>query len=311
MTKRACRWTQPTESAASQPQFVWRERRPNSSASRSESACSRVGRRAERRGERPTCLPIRKARRIFRGDSRDRAACASASRWRARPTHWAETWRRAADIVAQPAMQRAEFAAGDFVRNFRMGLERRGIKLRRQNIAYGVALKRAADAAGIPVHVLQAAVAIVGRRDAEIGFHARAPRLRQILHRELAFQHFQLEIEAQHDVEIVGHLVGVGADERTRHLVDGAVKGLERHVREPIGEGDPAAADRNRPRSRGCAPRYSPTGATGFHARRRRRRGRAGWRRAPDRPPVRTWRARPRAASKTARRRGRFHARGS
>ena len=99
----------------------------------------------------------------------------------------------AVDIVAQPAMQRAEFAVGNFVRNFRMGLQRRGIKLRRQNIADGVALKPAADEAAVPVHVLQAAVAIVGRRDAEIGFHARAPRLRQILHRELAFQHFQLE----------------------------------------------------------------------------------------------------------------------
>ena len=87
------------------------------------------------------------------------------------------------------------------------------------------------------MHVLQAAVAIVGRLDAEIGAHARAPRFGQVLHRELAFQHFQLEIEAQHDVQIVGDLVGVGADQRPRDLVDGAVEGRQRHICELIGEG--------------------------------------------------------------------------
>ena len=61
--------------------------------------------------------------------------------------------------------------------------------------------------------VLQTAVAIVGRRDAKIGLHCRAPSLRQVLHAELALEQFQLEIEAQHDVQIVGHLVGVSANE--------------------------------------------------------------------------------------------------
>ena len=62
---------------------------------------------------------------------------------------------------------------------------------------------------------------------------------------QLAFQHFQLEIEAQHDVEIVGHLVGVGADERARDLVDGAVEGVERHVARAGPGKRSAAADRN------------------------------------------------------------------
>ena len=45
-----------------------------------------------------------------------------------------------------------------------------------------------------------------------------------------ALQQVQLQVEAQHDVEIVGHLVGVGADQRALDLVDGAVERVERHV---------------------------------------------------------------------------------
>ena len=66
----------------------------------------------------------------------------------------------------------------------------------------------------IPVHVLQAAVTIVGRRDAEIGLHAGAPCLRQVRDPEPSFEKLQLQIEPQHDVKIVGHFVSVGADER-------------------------------------------------------------------------------------------------
>ncbi len=80
------------------------------------------------------------------------------------------------------------------------------------------------------MHVLQTAIAVIGRRDCEIALVARAPRLRQIFHRKLALEQFELEIEPQDDVEIVGHLVGVGADERARDLVDGAIEGLTRNL---------------------------------------------------------------------------------
>ena len=111
-----------------------------------------------------------------------------------------------------------------------MRRERGGVELRAQDVADGVALEGAADAAAVPVHVLQAAVAVVGRGDAEVGLEARAPGLGQVLDREPALQQLQLQVEAQHDVQIVGHLVGVGADQRALDLVDGAVERVERHA---------------------------------------------------------------------------------
>ena len=45
-----------------------------------------------------------------------------------------------------------------------------------------------------------------------------------------------LELEAQDDVEPVARLVGVDADERAAHAVDGAVEALERDVAERVRE---------------------------------------------------------------------------
>ena len=74
------------------------------------------------------------------------------------------------------------------------------------------------------MHVLQTAVAIVGWRDAKLSLHCRTPSLRQVLHAKLALEQSKLKIEAQHDVQIVGYLVRVGANERSRHLIDGTME---------------------------------------------------------------------------------------
>ena len=105
----------------------------------------------------------------------------------------------------------------------------------------GVALKPAADASEIPVHVLQAAVAIVRRRHAKIGLHAGAPCLRQVLDPEPSFEELQLQFEPQHDVKVVGHFVSVGADERGLHLVDGAIKDRRQSVDHGLGRRDGGA----------------------------------------------------------------------
>ena len=82
------------------------------------------------------------------------------------------------------------------------------------------------------MYVLQTAVAIVWRNDAKIGRHGRTPSLRQILHAEPPLQQVKFEPEAQHDVKVVGHLIGVGPDQRTRHFVNGAMKRRERNMAE-------------------------------------------------------------------------------
>ena len=62
------------------------------------------------------------------------------------------------------------------------------------------------------MHVLQAPVAIVGRQEAEVGPHSLAPGLGKIFDPQAALEHLQLEVEAQHDVEIVSDLVRIGAN---------------------------------------------------------------------------------------------------
>ena len=74
------------------------------------------------------------------------------------------------------------------------------------------------------MHVLQTAVAIIGWRDAKVGLHCRTPSLRQVLQAKVALEQSKLKIEAQHDVQIVGYLVRVGADKRPRYLIDGAME---------------------------------------------------------------------------------------
>src|ERR1700722_9602283 len=64
-------------------------------------------------------------------------------------------------IVGEPAVQCAELSAGDLAQNIGMGLYGRRKELRAQDVSDGVALEPAPDASAIPVHVLQAAVAIV------------------------------------------------------------------------------------------------------------------------------------------------------
>ena len=131
------------------------------------------------------------------------------------------------EMFAQPAMQRSELSLCNLKRNIRMSFDRGGIELRAENIADGVALKSATDGAAIPMHVLQTAIAVVARSNAEIGLHAGAPSFGEILDAEMAFEQFQLQVETHHDMQIIGDLVGIRADQGAFNLVDRAVKGLE------------------------------------------------------------------------------------
>src|ERR1700730_7672946 len=55
----------------------------------------------------------------------------------------------------------------------------------------------------------------------------------------MAFEQFQLQIEAHHYMEVIGDLVGIRADQRALHLVDRAIEGLEPNLSELVGEGIP------------------------------------------------------------------------
>ena len=78
----------------------------------------------------------------------------------------------AVNIFTQPAVQGAEFTLRDFIRNFRMCLERRVVELRRKNITQCISLERAADHASVPVNILQDAITVVGRDNSKIMLEA-------------------------------------------------------------------------------------------------------------------------------------------
>ena len=78
--------------------------------------------------------------------------------------------------------------------------------------------------------VLQNAVLVVRHVDAEVFLIKAVPLARQVVYLELAVHHALFKLVAHHDVQAVGDLVGLGADERRLHLVDGAVEFFLVHV---------------------------------------------------------------------------------
>ncbi len=75
------------------------------------------------------------------------------------------------------------------------------------------------------MHVLHHALGIVGRGEPEVIAHLVVPGRRQVGDRQAVFGQGDLEVEAQHDVQVVGRLVGLDPDQRRFDLVDGAVEG--------------------------------------------------------------------------------------
>lgn len=142
----------------------------------------------------------------------------------------------AVDVLNEPVVQSLEFSLPHFVWDFGMRLERRVVEQRAHHVAEGVALERAADDPDVPMHVLEDAVAVVGRDDSEVRLEAFMPGFGQVADGESPLQQLQFEVEAQHHVQVISHLVGVGADERLLHLVDGAVEFVERDALELVGE---------------------------------------------------------------------------
>ena len=94
-----------------------------------------------------------------------------------------------------------------------MLLDGRRVELGGEYVSDRITLESAADTTRIPMNVLQHAAAVVGRSDAKVGAQALLPRLGEIPDGKLALEQRDLEIEAQHDVEVVGDLIGIGADE--------------------------------------------------------------------------------------------------
>ena len=83
--------------------------------------------------------------------------------------------------------------------------------------------------------VLQDAVSVVGHLDAEVLPHLLVPALRQVAQRDAPFDDVLLELEAEHDVHPVRHLVGLDPDQAGLDGVDAGVEAIEIDVGELLG----------------------------------------------------------------------------
>ena len=78
--------------------------------------------------------------------------------------------------------------------------------------------------------VLQTAVSVIGNIDAQVLVHKTAPQGGDIAGRCLAGKEQALDLIAHHDVEGIGELVGLGANERGARDVDGTVELVFAHL---------------------------------------------------------------------------------
>ena len=143
----------------------------------------------------------------------------------------------AVDVLLEPGAEGLEAASFDFGGDVRVGCQGGFEELGVHDIAEGVALEGAADEVAEPVDVLEEAVLVVGWGDAEIALVGGPPGVGQVGDSESAFEEVQAQLEADHDMEVVGDFVGVGADEAGLDAVDGAVEGIEVDGAELVGEG--------------------------------------------------------------------------
>src|SRR2546426_1023707 len=70
------------------------------------------------------------------------------------------------------------------------------------------------------------AARVVRRRQAEVLLHLRVEELRHVGDGEPVVDQLLLELEAQDDVEVIGDLVRIDADQRRLHAVDRTPEGL-------------------------------------------------------------------------------------
>ena len=96
--------------------------------------------------------------------------------------------------------------------------------------------REVAEGTARPVAVLQAALAVIGNLHAQILLVQLCPRGRDLLCRQGARNELLLDLVPHHNVQAVGQLIGLGADEAGLHLVHSAVELLRSHISQLCGE---------------------------------------------------------------------------
>src|SRR5712671_4357370 len=84
--------------------------------------------------------------------------------------------------------------------------------------------------------VLQAAVSIRRRLDAQILLIFLAPSRWQVANGQLLIEQRLFELKTDDDVQVVSRLVGLDADQRWRDVIDGPKKVVQLHVADSRGK---------------------------------------------------------------------------
>ena len=135
----------------------------------------------------------------------------------------------AVDPLPQPGQDLPEPAAAHLSLPVRDVARHRRVELRAVQVAQRVG-REITDGEHRPVDVLQHAVGVALRDDAEQRARLLAPGVGQVVHLQVAVDHAALQREAQQYVQVVGHLVGLHADVRRLHGVDRAIEPVQVHV---------------------------------------------------------------------------------
>src|SRR3954447_14534407 len=133
----------------------------------------------------------------------------------------------AVDALAQPLPERREVPVRDARREVAEIASGGVPELAGDDVAEAVGGEVAERAAG-PMDVLEDAMSVVGDLEPEVVAIAGIPGLRQFRQLQVPVEDLQLELEADQDVKVVGHLVRLDPDKRTLHPVGGALE--TRHV---------------------------------------------------------------------------------
>src|SRR5262249_37370464 len=154
-------------------------------------------------------------------------------------------------LLAQPAQESAEVSLLElFLQVYQ--LPRRGSEeLLGEEIAECVR-REIADEAVAPVTVLQTALRVAWRRDAEIALVGLVPGGGDVGDAQIAGDQGDLQLEPNEDVQVVGDLVGADAVGAWRDMIDGAVEVLGVNVVQRLME-DLASARKKVPPERAAA----------------------------------------------------------
>lgn len=179
------------------------------------------------------------------------------------------------DVFVQPFLQRLEIPllefSGESADLFLCRLKELGGEEVSQRIGGEVA-----EASVAPMHILQAALGVVGGRYSKVFHHQFVPTAWHIGRLQPSYQKISLDLVAQADMQVVGHLVRFGADKGRRRVVESEMELIHRQVIEGSRKGFSELGEEKLPEGQAPARQVFPKAGLGLVDAEGNRRGAGG-----------------------------------